>query len=181
MTATATSTTSTTVADVERVGFTIAGLDLAARRAQSHDKEGNVRAGVFHHSFWATNPKTGSYGQQLPALAPSLPTSVTVDGVEFALEQGFTASEKKNPKTKVVTKVTPRPKATFDGQVSLPSFGDTKRQLKVIVSVRQDGTWNVIVMITDVPSPVSPEEKAARAEKKAETNLAAIKAALGLA
>lgn len=181
MTATATATETTVKpGDVTSVCFTLEGLDLALRRAQSHDREGKPVDGKFFHGLYATNPKTASYGVQLPALTTDLPTSVEIDGVEITLEQGFTAAEKRKKEkdgTTTVTKVTPRPKASFDGKVDLPTFG-TSRQVKAIVSVRQDGTWNVIVMVTDVPSPASPEERAAKAATKAQSNLDAILAAL---
>lgn len=171
-------------ADVTSIPFEFEGLTLALRRAQSHDREGNIIEGKFFHGLYTSNPKTASYGVQLPALDEDLPTSVVLDGVEITLEKGETASEKKtkDKKTDVVTvtKVTPRPKTSFDGKVVLPTFG-TSRQVKVIFSVRQDGTWNVIAMATDVPTPVSPEERAAKAATKAAGNLAAILAALGQA
>jgi hypothetical protein len=183
MTATATTTDVVSPADVTSISFDLPGLEgLALRRAQSHDKQGKAIDGKFFHGFYGTNPKTAAFGVQLPALSPDLPTSVEIDGVTIALERGTTRSEKKTVKDGVttITKVTPRPKASFEGKVDLPTFG-TSRQVKVIVSVRQDETWHVIAMVTDVPTPLSQEERAARAKTKAEDNLAAIRAALGLA
>ena len=180
MTATAT-TPVVSPADVTSLIFDIEGEPLWLRRAQSHDKQGKAIDGKFYHGFYGTNPKTAAFGAQLPALGPDLPTSVEIDGVDIPLERGMTRSEKKvtDSVTKVVTvtKVTPRPKASFEGQVFLPSFG-TNRQVKVIVSLRQDETWHVIAMVTDVPTPLSQEEKAARAKEKATSNLEAIREAM---
>jgi hypothetical protein len=182
MTATATATTTTVnPADVTSLDFDFEGLEWSLRRVQKM-KDGKPVDGQFYHGFHKPGTKYTGFGEQIPALSPDLPTSVDVDGVTIPLTAGFTSSEKKTKQKDgsfVVTKVTPRPKASHDAAVALPTFGHEKKQVKVIVSLTQAGTWNVIAQVTKVPSPASPEERAERAAKKASTNLEAIMAALG--
>jgi hypothetical protein len=165
-----TSTTPVVVDEPDRISFEFAGLPVALLRTEKKDESGH------YYAFRLPGGKYTGFGTQIGALSDELPTSATVDGQEFALEAGFTASEKKDRTTGVVTKVTPRPKVSFVGDADLPSLG--KRTVKVIVSVTKSGDWNVNATVTKVHS-VSPEDRAKRANEKAQSNLAAILAALG--
>lgn len=173
---TATISTPVTTDAPSKVGFTIAGLPLALLKTEKKDESGH------YYAFRMPNGKYTGFGTQIAPLTDELPTSVTVDGVDFTLEAGFTSTEKrtKNPTTGVttVTKVDPRPKVSFVGNVTLPSLGE--RTVKVIVSVTKSGDWNVNATVTKVHS-VSPEDRKAKAHEKAQSNLAAIMAALAQA
>lgn len=175
MTATATAPDVTTEAPA-KVGFTIEGFDAPLALLKTEKKDGSGH----YYAFRKPTGKYTGFGYQIPPLTDELPTSVTIDGVEFALTAGFTSDEKRktDPTTGVVTvtKVTPRPKVSYVGNHALPSLGE--RTIKVIVSVTQSGDWNVNATVTKVHS-VSPEDRKAAANERAQSNLAAVLAALG--
>jgi hypothetical protein len=173
MTATATTPDVATTEDPTKVSFTIADLPLALLKTEKKDESGH------YYAFRDPKGKYTGFGHQVPALEDELPTSVTVDGVEFTLEKGKTSDEKRTRNadgSTTVTKVEPRDKVSFQGNTTLPSLGE--RTVKVIVSVTKSGDWNINATVTKVHS-VSPEDRKAKAKERAEDNLARILAALG--
>lgn len=78
------------------------------------------------------------YGQQIPALADTLPTSATIDGVTVF----FTSATTDDGRQKVSSK----------GHVTLPT-GEANgevRRLDATISVTKSGDWNIKVAVTGV-------------------------------
>jgi hypothetical protein len=207
MTSTAPSTTSPTTIAFTIAGLPLALFETVVQPK----KGSTTPTGRTYYCFREPNkPSDYGFGVQISALDVDLPTSVEVDGVEFTTTLGKTAASFKRPvhvidettgkkvldaKGKPVVKLDDKGKAvyetvivpederrasvTYTGNTTLPSLGD-ERTLKVTISETKDGQWNVRASVTKVYS-VSPEDRKVAAKAKADTNLAAILAALGRA
>lgn len=90
------------------------------------------------HTWYALRlPKHSAtpYGVPIPALAATLPTSVELDGVTFALKAGKTQKG--------------APKVSFTGNAMLPSFEETdapERHVTIAFSEQKSG-WQAIVKV----------------------------------
>src|SRR5690606_3325272 len=94
--------------------------------------------------YFGTSKSAPSFGQTIPALDTTLPTSVTVDGVEVTLTRGLTAASYKDRSTGQTVTVPDdkrRPRASATRALALPSLGDEERNVSVAISVTKDDQW----------------------------------------
>lgn len=158
--------------------LTIAGVDLPLTEVAVKDR---TDGRTWHFFGPADNKAAMRFGYAIPALAESLPTSVTIDGQEFPLTLGLTSAtttkDVNGSKVKVeIPESERRQRAHGTKVVTFPSIGE-ERDVEFSVSITKGGTWNVKASITRVGSTsVSPEDRAARAAKTADANLAALRA-----
>ena len=118
--------------------------------------------------YFGADKRGMGFGQELPALAPELPTSVELNGVEVPLTLGKTAASYKDRKTNVeviIPEDQRRPRAAGQHVLEIPGL-DEPRDVNVAVSITKAGTWNVKVKITrHGDNSVSPEAANERAQK----------------
>lgn len=148
------------------LSFAFSGRTLGLLETPVKDKEHTYHA--FRKGATAT-----MYGEQIPALAETLPAFVVIDGITIALVHGLTAEF--DYKTKAtIPAADRRPRASAQGTETFPTIGE-ERSFSVALSVTKAGTWNVKASVRRVAS-VSPEDRKATAQTKAQANLAALEA-----
>lgn len=73
------------------------------------------------------------YGQQIPALAKELPTTVEYEGQQFNLTKGTTPDG--------------RAKVSGTGPILFDAAANEHRNLTVTISVTKTGAWNVVAKV----------------------------------
>ena len=157
--------------------LTLAGHNLPLMETAVKDRTD----GRTYHTFRKPTATSGAFGVQVPALAPALPTSVTIDGVEVHLTKGKTAAtftDRTSKLTIIVAEADRRDKVSGKGTFT-PAFANGEiRHYDVTVSVTKDGQWNVKAIVNRGGSSVSPEDRKAKAQTLAAANLASLAALL---
>lgn len=161
------------------LSFTIAGIPLGLLETPVNDNPERK-----YHCFRLDDAKNTGYGQPIPALADTLPSTVVIDGVTITLAVGMSpATKRTNGEVVAVPEAKRYPQATYRGDHVFPSLkgfdgpeDEGIRRVSVTISSTHGGkTWNVTTRVNRVPS-VSPEERNAKALDKATANLAALMA-----
>jgi len=162
------------------LNFTLSGTGLVLMETAVKGRTD----GRTYHCFRKPNQGSGFSGVQIPALAKTLPTSITIDGVKIDLVVGKSPAsyEQRDGTTKIVPEEDRRPQSTGTRVVTLPSLGE-ERNVSVKVTLRADGEWNVKITVNRAggASSVSPEERAAKAKVTSKNNLDLIRALMATA
>lgn len=151
---------------------------LLATEVMKKDEHGNkVGTGRFWHCF-RVDDRT-SFGVVWDALAPSLPTSIEIDGHKVDLDHDLQDASYTDRKTgKVTVRKVRHLQAKGSGTFTSPTLGED-RAYSVTITDTGDDVWNITVKVNrgkgggGTVSPVSKLERAAANRAKLAAFLAA--------
>ena len=126
-----------------------------------------VGTGKFWHYFRTPDSKATMFGLKWDALAPQLPTSISIDGHDIDLDvdlQSATYEDRATKTTKVRKERHLQAKA--NGTFTSPTLGE-ERSYSVTITDVGDDLWNIKVSVNRGSGSVSPETRKGQATSNA--------------